>query len=345
MMGIEHIANIAVLDGTEVTAISDPDETQRAIGVDASRGVPGFSTHQQLLRSGLCDAVVVVAPNYHHHEILLDAIEAGVHVLTEKPMCTTARQCADVRDAAAKSDRVHWVGLEYRYMPPVAALLERLEAAGDVKMVSIREHRFPFLPKVGNWNRFRENTGGTLVEKCCHFFDLMNLVVGARAVRVMASGGQDVNHLGETYDGRRSDILDNALVVVEYDNGVRAHLDLCMFAEGSPFEQEISVTGSMGKVEAFVPPGETGRPGIVQVNTRADGLIERSDVEDSHIPHVGMHHGASYLEHVDFRDAILHGSAPKVTYEDGLWSVIIGEAAHKSIDEARVVEIAELLPS
>ena len=59
--------------------------------------------------------------------------------------------------------------------------------AGDVKMVAIREHRFPFLDKVDNWNRFSRNTGGTLVEKCCHFFDLMNLVIAARSARSSAS--------------------------------------------------------------------------------------------------------------------------------------------------------------
>jgi hypothetical protein len=51
-------------------------------------------------------------------------------------------------------------------------------------MLSIREHRFPFLTKVGDWNRFSENTGGTMVEKCCHFFDLMRLITRSEAVRV-----------------------------------------------------------------------------------------------------------------------------------------------------------------
>lgn len=96
------------------------------------------------------------------------------------------------------------VGLEYRYMPPVAKLIDIVKegALGQVKMVSIREHRFPFLVKVDNWNRFNCNTGGTLVEKCCHFFDLMRLFIGANPVRVMASGAMDLNHKEEVYDGR-----------------------------------------------------------------------------------------------------------------------------------------------
>ncbi len=92
-----------------------------------------------------------------------------------------------------------------------------------MKMVAIREHRFPFLVKVGDWNRFNRNTGGTLVEKCCHFFDLMRLVAGAEPVSVLASGAQDVNHLDERYNGEVPDILDNAYVIVDFANGVRGH--------------------------------------------------------------------------------------------------------------------------
>jgi len=61
--------------------------------------------------------------------------------------------------------------------------------------------------QVNNWNRFNINSGGTLVEKCCHFFDLMRLFVGANPVRVMASGAIDVNHKDEIYDGKVDQML------------------------------------------------------------------------------------------------------------------------------------------
>ena len=106
--------------------------------------------------------------------------------------------------AKARPDILVQVGLEYRYIPAVAELLARLRqnAVGRIRMVAIREHRFPFLVKVNNWNRFNKNTGGTLVEKCCHFFDLMTLIANSTPVRVMASGAQNVNHLDERYDGK-----------------------------------------------------------------------------------------------------------------------------------------------
>jgi predicted dehydrogenase len=348
MMGVEHIGNLLHLEGATVTAVSDPhppslDWARLAMG-DAR--LETFASHHDLLASGLCDVVVIASPNHTHHPILLDVLATRHHVLVEKPLCTTVMHCREVIDAAeaAASEwpgRVVWMGLEYRYMPPTTAVLGEVRggAVGDVRMVAIREHRFPFLRKVGNWNRFSRNTGGTLVEKCCHFFDLMNVVVGTPPLRVMASGGQDVNHLDEVYGGERADILDNAYVIVEYEGGVRAMLDLCMFAEASRNEQEISVVGTAGKVEALVTDG------VVRVGRRADGIgtVSERSVRDASIRHLGLHHGASYLEHVAFRDAILSGSPPAVTLYDGLMSVAIGEAAHRSIDEGRPVWIDEVL--
>ena len=69
----------------------------------------------------------------------------------------------------------------------------------------------------------------------------------------MASGGQAVNHLKENYSGLVPDIWDHGYVIVEFENNMRAMLELCMFAEGAKYQEEISITGDTGKIEAFVP--------------------------------------------------------------------------------------------
>ena len=341
MMGIEHIENINALEGAVVTAISDPDPASRSRGKTAA-GVSEaavYVDHRDLLASGLVDAVVLSSPNFTHAEILHDIIESGVHFLAEKPLCTTIEDAAAVVEHARGYAAVGWMGLEYRYKPPIARLVADVHAGavGDVKMVAIREHRFPFLPKVGDWNRFKSNTGGTLVEKCCHFFDLMTLIVGSDPVRVYASGSQAVNHLDERYDEGVSDILDNAFVIVDYASGARASLDLCMFAEGSRNEQELSVVGDVAKIEAFVPEN------LVRYSYRDNRPIEEVAVTDDRITYAGLHEGASYLEHIDFLDAIRNGTPPKVTLEDGLMSVAVGIAAQRSIDEGRPLYLSEVL--
>lgn len=354
MMGVEHLWNLQHVDGAVVTAVADPSERSLDWAREAAAKGTGdtppadqpplecFTDHRELLDSGLVDAVVIASPNMTHHAVLADVLDhERIHVLVEKPLCTTVADCRDVIDRAADRPGLVWVGLEYRYMPPVARLITDVHGGkvGRTRMIAVREHRFPFLPKVGHWNRFSVNTGGTLVEKCCHFFDLMNHLARAEPVRVLASGAQDVNHLDEVYPEGIPDILDNAFVIVDYDDGTRALLDLCMFAEGSVNQEELSVVGDEGKVEAFLPSS------TYRFGRRAGGWggVSEEHVHDPEVRYEGFHHGSSYLEHVDLLTAIRSGTAPQVDLHQGLLSVAMGVAAHRSIDEGRVVTLAEVL--
>ncbi len=350
MMGLEHLGNLASLPGASVHSVSDPDAGSRAAATEIAGGaVEVHEDHRSLLAAGGIDAVIVASPNHTHRAVLDDLWDSGLHLFIEKPLCTTMEDCREVRRRAATHPGVVWVGLEYRYMPAVAQLIQRVRAGdtGRVRMLSIREHRFPFLTKVGDWNRFSRNTGGTLVEKCCHFFDLMNLVLSEHPSAVFASGSQDVNHLDERYQGEVPDILDNAYVIVDYPSGARAMLDLCMFAEGSQWEQELVVVGDGGKCQANLPGFmelSRGRQAELVVGSRGpEWPVEVQPVEDDpEVRHLGGHHGASYLELARFCDALREGGPAEVTVDDGLWSVAMGVAAQRSIEESRRVALAEL---
>jgi len=343
MMGIEHIGNILAIPGAEVTAVADPHGPSRRAAREALDGqeVAVFRNHRDLADSGLCDAVVVATPNMTHIDLLRDLLETDLHLLVEKPLCTRVEDCRWVVEVQRDRDAVLWVGMEYRYMPATARLIAEVRkgTVGDLKMLAIREHRFPFLPKVGDWNRFNANSGGTLVEKCCHHFDLMNHIIGNPPVRVYASGSQAVNHLDERYQGRQPDIIDNAYVIVDYRDGQRAMLALCMFAEGGENQEELVAVGDRGKVEARLPSG------LVLTGLR-NGEWFSPTVEtatDSRIAHTGGHHGASYVEHLEFLSAIRNGTPPQVSAYDGYLAVAMGVAAQHSIKEHRPVEMTEVL--
>ncbi len=345
MMGVEHIENIRALDDAVVTAVCDTNVGSLERGVQvAGAQVSAFEHHRELIGSGLCDAIVVATPNHTHVDVMHDALATDLHVLIEKPLCTTVPDCERLLqlDARRPAGSITWMAMEYRYMPAAAELIALVHggAVGTPRMVAIREHRFPFLTKVDDWNRFNENTGGTLVEKTCHFFDLMNLILRERPCRVMASGAQDVNHLDERYGGRVPDILDNAFVIVDYPSGARAMLDLCMFAEATTEQEEISVVGELGKIEARLPSN------TVSVGRRGEhwiGGVEQHTAHDARIGHEGMHHGSSYIEHLLFADAIRRGDPPAVTLVDGYWAVAAGAAAHRSIELGRPVELHDVM--
>ena len=355
-MGREHIENIRAMGGAVVTAASDPTAASREQASALLDGqVKLFEGHKDLLKSGLCDAVVVASPNFTHIEVMRDALATDLHILCEKPLVTKIADGVEMIERAKGRKGIVWVAQEYRYMPPVAEMIRIAHEGrvGVLHQVAIREHREPFYTKVGDWNRFSANTGGTLVEKCCHYFNLMDFILKEKPARVFASGGQRVNHLDEKYNGKTPDILDSAYVIVEYPSGARASLDLCMFAENSVDNEHVVIVGAEGKLESLLPSGilrygrreDWGRrANWGQPSGTVKGVAVRQ-IRDTNIKYLGQHFGASYIEHQKFAQAVRNGTPPEIPLEEGLRAVATGLAAHKSIDEGRVVALSEVLPA
>jgi predicted dehydrogenase len=352
MMGVEHLRNLALIPGARVTAIADPVATSLGWARDAlgsaAEGVRAFDDAAGLAASGLVDAVIVATPNFTHRQVLGPLFDAGLHILCEKPLATTLPDARWIVERADRSSAVFWTAMEYRYMPPAAAFIAQVHEGrvGALRMLSIREHRFPFLAKVGDWNRFAANTGGTMVEKCCHFFDLMRLIVGAEAVRVYCSGAMDVNHLDERYDtvegrGRAPDIIDNSYTTVDFANGVRAMLDLSMFAEGAANQEEMTAVGDRGRLDVMIPEGALVHS--PRVPLRAPKQVTRETIAvDPVALAAGHHHGSTLYQHQRFNAAVRGQGPVEVTARDGLMAIAIGTAAEISAREKRVVDMAEL---
>ncbi len=345
MMGCEHIRNLKLHPEAEIVALMDPVEDSlgrglQQLGADAST----YDNLAEMLEMEAPDAVIVSSPNYLHREALEELLGLpDLAILCEKPLCTTLEDARWAAGWAARHPGVFWTGMEYRFMPPAARFIEAVHGGqvGRLVQLSIREHRFPFLVKVGDWNRFSRNTGGTMVEKCCHFFDLMRLIVQARPVSVFCSGAMDVNHRDERYGGQTPDIIDNAFTIVDFENGVRAMLDLCMFAEGSEEQEALTAVGDEAKLECFIPSGDL-------VRSPRTPLGQAKTPERIHVPvdeavlAAGTHHGATYYQIAAFIDAVRGRGPVQVSAEDGFWAVAMGVAAEISAREKRVVTMAEL---
>ena len=350
MMGQEHIRNIQLLGGARVDAILEPDAEMRGrAGALAPDAVQVDSIPEMLKRNTL-DCLLIASPN-HHHVRQMEEVAAirPLPMIVEKPLFTTSGEAERVAKLARDYPAPIWVAMEYRYMPPIAMMLERAEAeTGGIRMLTIREHRFPFLDKVGSWNRFNATSGGTLVEKCCHFFDLMRLATGAEPVRIMASGGQAVNHLSERYADKAPAIWDNAYTIVDFDNGARAMLELCMFAEGSKYQEHLSAVGPRGKIEALVPgptrfwPERLGPAPVPKVvlSPRDPSGEEVLDVPvDPALLDAGDHNGSTFYQHRRFLDVVQSGGRVEVTLEDGARAVAMGLAAQRSAETGEAVRL------
>ncbi|BCX03697.1 MAG: hypothetical protein KatS3mg053_1635 [Candidatus Roseilinea sp.] len=351
--GQEHI-RVTMLEGRAVIhGVYDPNP--RSIE-GARREYAQFAPPERLVvydsleaacHDPAVDGLIIATPNHTHIAVLREAVKSGKHILLEKPMATTLQDAHEILRLAEGYGAVIQVGLQYRYKPIyVEAIHEALtrRSIGEIKTITILEHREPFLDKVNQWNKFSKYSGGTLVEKCCHYFDLFNLFAQSRPVSVYAAGSQAVNFLDFEYAGERSDVLDNAFVIVNYANGVRANFNLCMFAP--MVYEEIVLCGSAGRLKAY----------------------ENEDFLPSHRPHAGLevmrgeggpsrittpsypalieltgHNGGTYFEHVNFIDRIEGRPTNAATAEEGFWSVVVGVAAEASVRSGAVVNIGDLL--
>jgi predicted dehydrogenase len=109
------------------------------------------------------DLLVIASPNYLHTPTLLKWGMYNLTILVEKPVAVSKEQHDELlRMSSSPEWRARlWVAMEYRYIPAIAKLLSLIPEIGELKMVTIRENRYPFLHKIGKWNRDREKTGDT----------------------------------------------------------------------------------------------------------------------------------------------------------------------------------------
>lgn len=352
MMGQEHLRNIALLPGASVTRIFEPDDTMAQGSLALALGAQRAASLEEVVMSADVDCLLIASPNFCHAE-QLQAIAAlrPLPLLLEKPACTTLEDARALAELGRHYPAPIWVAMEYRYMPPVTRLAEEVHSqahTGPVTMLTIREHRFPFLVKVGDWNRFNRYTGGTLVEKCCHFFDLMRHLTQSEPVRVYASASVAHNHRDERYPDGSPDILDNAYVLVDFASGQRAMLELCMFAEGARYQEEISVVGPIGKAECFVPGpgrfwpehlGDAPVPKVVISPRHPKGPRELDVPVDPVALAAGDHNGSTLYQHQRFNAVVRGQGQVEVALRDGLAAVMIGLAAQESARTGQAISL------
>jgi len=355
MMGQEHLRNMALLPQAKAVAIYEPEASMLAAALALAPGARAVGSMAALIDAVDVDALVITSPNFcHADQLLAIAARRPLPILVEKPACTDLASVARLREMARHYSQPIWTAMEYRYMPPIAELVKQVHAqsaTGSAVMLSIREHRYPFLEKVGDWNRFNKKTGGTLVEKCCHFFDLMRLLMQAEPIRLFASGGQNYNHIHESYPEGTPDILDNAMVVLDFPGGRRALLELCMFAEGSRYQEEICVVGPLGKIECKVPgptrfwPADIlGEPPVAQLilSPRNPAGPHTLDIPvDPHLLAAGDHNGSTFYQLQKFLSVVQGLAAVEVSLSDGLSAVVIGLAAEHSAKTGEVVDLTQ----
>jgi predicted dehydrogenase len=209
MMGREHLRVSQLLGWADVQGIVDPNGGSLEWACADWRLLTNapltiYRDLDEACGDEAVDAIVIATPNHTHRDVLHAVASSHKPVLLEKPMATTLADAMDIVNLARDYPAVIQLGMQYRFKAQYVDALQAVTAQstlGQVKTVAMSEYRPPFLDKVDQWNKFNRNSGGTLVEKCCHYFDLINVVAQSRPRRVYAIGGRAVNFLDFEWQG------------------------------------------------------------------------------------------------------------------------------------------------
>ncbi len=165
-----------------------------------TKGYPA-EEFEKMIRETKPDTVIVTTVDRYHDDYICKAMEMGCDVITEKPMTIDERKCQRIIDTCRKTGRNCRVTFNYRYSPPRTQIKDLLMSGliGDVLSVDFNwllntRHGADYFRR---WHRHKENSGGLLVHKATHHFDLINWWLGTVPESVYAKGKRNF-YLPET---------------------------------------------------------------------------------------------------------------------------------------------------
>jgi predicted dehydrogenase len=303
-----------------ITDVVDPaaDARQQAASiVSASGPEPAqWESTAAFLDGSDADAVVLATPNHTHVEQATELLDHDYDVYCEKPIATTIEGHDRLESAAAPSDGLLYVGFNLRASPAYRRYKKMIEEGqiGDLGMISAQNVRFPFPAGF----RYQQGTsGGSLLEKNCHDFDLFNWFTESEPHRVAAMGGQQVLD-------RDTDVIDHATVQLEYESGVKATLELCLY---TPFTQQENRRIAIRGTDAIAAETDDGE-------IRVNGPGETATIEQ-----VGTEygHGGADIRVLSRFLACLRGEAePPASIADARAAARIAFTAEAAIEDGDV---------
>jgi predicted dehydrogenase len=239
-MGSGHGATMSQVEEAELTAICDCDPT--TLEQSKSKfGVPGFSSHQELLDSGLVDAVIIATPHYLHPPIAEAAFARKIHVLSEKPISVTVSAADQMIHAAKSSGCAFGVMYQMRSLGRVQTALKLVREGrlGELYRTSLVMgwYRSQSYYDSGGWRAtWSGEGGGVLINQAPHFLDLYSLLAGL-PIRLTGTTRTRMHDI---------EVEDEAFATLEYANG--AHGYLYASTTEAPGHEMLELCGDKGKL-------------------------------------------------------------------------------------------------
>ncbi len=217
-MGSGHLNNYAKgwMPEIEITAICDIDEKKIAPALEKAPGAKVFDNATDLINSGIVDAILICTPHYFHPPMAIEGLNAGLHVMSEKPAGVYTKQVRELNEVAAKSDKTFAIMFNQRTNCVYRKVREMVQSGeyGEIRRVSwiiTSWFRTQAYYASGGWRAtWAGEGGGVMLNQCPHQLDLWQWICGMPA-KIRA-----ICHEGKWHD---IEVEDDVSIYVEYPNG------------------------------------------------------------------------------------------------------------------------------
>lgn len=318
--------------GQRMAAICDLDP-KPARALAAQYDIPHvYSDWREMLASERFDAVSVCVPNRFHRELVLASLEAGAHVLCEKPLAVTAAEAREMFAAAARHGRILMAAQSFRFDGGPRAIHRVVQAGhlGEIYYAEATAMRRMGIPTWGTFHQSSQSAGGALLDIGVHMLDLAVWLMGnPEPVRVSASIQRRFGHRPEiartfrnAWDPERFDVEDFAVALVRFANGATL---IVRSAWAAHIEKQVfNVTLCGDEAEA------TTHPPVIYRTREGIPADERLQVGETHM----------YERVIAHWVRVLRGeSEPAVKPAETINVQRILDAAYRSAEEGREVSV------
>ncbi len=215
-----HIASLLNMENAKIVAVCDINEDRLSAAVEKT-GADGYADWHELVKRNDIDIVHILTPHYLHAPMSIEALKAGKHVLTEKPMATTIEDAKKMIEEADKSKATLNVIFQNRYNASSVAIQNMLETGELGKFICARAsvcwHReVPYYTESGWRGSLETEGGGTLINQSIHTLDLLSFL-GGPIMRVLG-------HISTDLLRDSIEVEDNCHAVFEYESGAKGVL-------------------------------------------------------------------------------------------------------------------------
>ena len=304
-MGENHVRVYHKIEEANLVAVSDVSE--RALKkIEKKYGAKGYTEYSELLENPEIEVVSVCVPTTFHHNVVMEAIKNGKHVLVEKPIAFTLEEAEEMIAAAKEAGVLLATGHVERFNPAVQKAKELVDDGVIGDIVSAFAKRVGPLPP-------RIKDVGVAIDLAIHDLDIMNYLFDEEVTQVYGSMN---NILGDC------EFEDHAEIMVNFDNESTGIIEVNWLTPYKRRELEL-----------------TGTAGIISVDYMKQSIeVYGKFAKDIQIKHEEPLKG----ELISFLNAVVNGTEPEITGEDGLKALKMVIAANRSSKEHKPISFDEL---